>query len=471
MGQGQEDQIDERPAVDDPVLLARLLEASPYLTFLLDGLGQIIWVNEAVERIFGYTPAQVVGTNILDYIDAEWDPGALGSIAESLNAEGLRLPTVFQAFHRDGSTMIIEAWSNSQLSDPVLQGMVVCARRWDERVLLDQAFESLAAGEALEHTLRLLVQVMASETLEAHGAVVYDADGRPGFDDAVAHHALHPTQHEPSSGDDSPWELARRAGEPTVVATADLPEPMRSQAEAHGHRACWVWPVTDEHGGVEACLVAWRRGDELVPDFTRVRLLESLVRLARLAFERNRTQARLEHAATHDPLTHLANRAAFYDALAAGAAGPDDRRLGVLYLDLDGFKPVNDELGHGAGDEVLVAVARRLLGSVRDPDLVARLGGDEFAVLCPELVGTEQLEALAARLVQVVAEPFEVRGQHVSLGVSIGASTALAGSTDVDSLVEAADRALYRVKGAGKGGWALEPTETPVAGGAVRSPN
>ena len=453
---GHEDAAAEQPP-DDPRLLARLLEASPYLTFLLDGLGQIVWVNAAVVRIFGYQPAEVIGTNILDYIDADWDPGALGSIAESLDAEGLRLPTVFQAFHKDGDTMIIEAWSNSQLKDPILQGLVVCARRWDERVLLDQAFESLAAGEALEHTLRLLVQVMAAETLEAHGAVLYDGGGRPGFGRAVAHDGLHPAQHDPeASGDDSPWEQARRRAEPTVVATAELPEPMRSAAEAQGHQACWVWPVTDGDGGVEACLVAWRRGEELVPDFTRVRLLESLVRLARLAFERNRHHARLEHAATHDPLTHLANRAAFYDALEQAAHGPPDHLLGVLYLDLDGFKPVNDRLGHGAGDDVLVAVSRRLLGTVRDADVVARLGGDEFAVLCPRLSATTELERLAERLVQVVAEPFEVRGQHVQLGVSIGASTARAGGAHADQLVEAADRALYRVKGDGKGGWSLE---------------
>jgi diguanylate cyclase (GGDEF)-like protein/PAS domain S-box-containing protein len=448
---------------DDTDVLGRLLDVLPYLTFLLDSVGQILWTNAAVERIFGYRPAEVIGTNIFDYVDAEWDPGALGSIAEALDADGLRLPAVFQVVRKDGSTLIVEAWANSQLNDPLLQGLVACVRRWDERILLDRAFESLASGEALEDTLRLLVQVMAAETLDAHGAVVYDADGRPGFEQGVAHDALHPSQHQPGSGgDDSPWEQARRRGEPTVVATADLPESMRSAAEAQGHQACWVWPVTDGQGGVEACLVVWRRGEEVIPDFTRVRLLESLVRLARLAFERDRHQSRLEHAATHDPLTHLANRTAFYDALDQATNGPPERLLGVLYLDLDGFKPVNDELGHGAGDEVLVAVARRLLGTVRDADVVARLGGDEFAVLCPQLSSTDELGTLAERLVHVVAEPFEVRGKQVALGVSVGASTSPAGEADVDHLVEAADRALYQVKRTGKGGWQIASSESAV---------
>ncbi|OWY60987.1 hypothetical protein B7486_66220, partial [cyanobacterium TDX16] len=98
-----------------------------------------------------------------------------------------------------------------------------------------------------------------------------------------------------------------------------------------------------------------------------------------------------------------------------------------------------------------------------DADVVARLGGDEFAVLCPQLSSTDELEALAGRLVQVVAEPFEVRGEHVVLGVSVGASTSPAGDADVDHLVEAADRALYQVKRTGKGGWRIADADSAVS--------
>ena len=153
----------------------------------------------------------------------------------------------------------------------------------------------------------------------------------------------------------------------------------------------------------------------------------------------------------------------------SGAEGGDGTgRVGVLYLDLDGFKPVNDTLGHGAGDEVLVAVARRLDAAVRDGDLVARLGGDEFAVLCPTLTGTGELEVLAQRLVDVVALPFEVRGEQVTLGVSIGASIGTSGTVDGDGLVEAADRALYRVKRAAKGGWEISSSDS-LAGARLSS--
>jgi diguanylate cyclase (GGDEF)-like protein/PAS domain S-box-containing protein len=468
MGDGQGRPSQDAAAAereDDPAVLARLLDASPHLTFLLDSEGTVVWVSAAVERIFGYQPDELIGTNILTHVDSTWEPGALASIGEAFAADGLRLPTVFRALRKDGSTLICEVWANSQMQDPVLNGMVVQVRRWDERVLLDRAFESLAAGEPLEHTLRVLVEVMGCETLEAGGVILHGPVGTrgqrveaaPGLPDELV---------DLTDAGASPWQQAITTSQPQAARVAELPPPIRAAASAAGFDLCWAWPVVripDDVGdvqarGVDACIVAWRSGEEVEPDYTRVQLLDGLARMARLAFERARTQARLEHAATTDPLTQLANRARFYDSLeAAASTAGGGQQVGVLYLDLDGFKPVNDQLGHGVGDEVLAAVARRLTGAVREGDVVARLGGDEFAVLCPALASAEELGSLAARLVDVVAEPFEVRGEQVRLGVSVGASLAPVGASSGDQLVEAADRALYEVKGAGKGGWRLTP--------------
>ena len=446
-GEGQRDDADARR-------LVRMLDASPYITVLLDGDGTVMWVSEAVERLFGYTVAEALGSNILDHVDTEWDPAALGSIAEAFAGEGLRLPAIFRGVHKDGSKQIYEAWASAQLHDPALQGMVVLVRRWDERVLLDLAFESLAAGEPLAVTLGLLVEVMASETLDAQGAVIHDLrSGRPA---KVISHPDLPQELTTSDHRDVPWVRAAASGQRQTVAVDDLPEPVRSSARAAGHELCWAWPVpTAEGSGVDACLVAWRTSDAVDPDFTRTRLLDSLVRLAQLALERERTLARLEHAATHDALTSVANRARFYDELQAAVGDGADDLVAVLYLDLDHFKPVNDRLGHVAGDAVLQSVADRLRRAIRHGDLLARLGGDEFAVLCPHVREVVEVEQLAQRLVDVVAEPVSVRGDHVHLGASVGVSLGERG-TDGDLLVEAADRALYHVKDQGKGGWSLE---------------
>jgi diguanylate cyclase (GGDEF)-like protein len=142
----------------------------------------------------------------------------------------------------------------------------------------------------------------------------------------------------------------------------------------------------------------------------------------------------LRRRATHDPLTGLANRALLLERIAASTG-----EVTLLYLDLDGFKPINDRLGHAAGDEVLRIVARRLEHCVRaEQDTVARLGGDEFAVL----VG-DRAEDVTARVRTAFRDPFIVAGEPLRVGASLGLAT---GPPDAESLLAAADRAMYAVK-------------------------
>lgn len=155
-------------------------------------------------------------------------------------------------------------------------------------------------------------------------------------------------------------------------------------------------------------------------------------------------QVDLRHRATHDALTGLVNRAEFLD-LTARAMSRQDGRVGVVYLDLDRFKVVNDLGGHQLGDRVLVAAARRLHTGVRPSDVVGRVGGDEFAVLCHDLTQSDALELLAARLRAVMKAPLEVDGQLYQVGVTTGVAVSTPEATPED-LVDSADRAMYASK-------------------------
>ncbi len=164
------------------------------------------------------------------------------------------------------------------------------------------------------------------------------------------------------------------------------------------------------------------------------------------------TEKKLEHDAMHDVLTGLPNRALFLDhvnlTLSRRLRDPD-QNCGVLYLDLDRFKEVNDGLGHAAGDALLIAVAGRLRASLRPQDSAARLGGDEFAVLVENIVSAYDLEVVAGRILHELERPFEIFGQEVSAGASIGAAMANPDHTSSDLLVRDADVAMYRAKQAG----------------------
>ncbi len=188
---------------------------------------------------------------------------------------------------------------------------------------------------------------------------------------------------------------------------------------------------------------------------------------------RRELQARLRHLQMHDPVTRLPNRALFFERLTA-ALDPESYehggsgRIGLCYLDLDGFKAVNDTLGHRVGDRLLTAVAERLTRCAEEAaharagtPLVARLGGDEFALLVEDSTGTDQLADLAESVLAALQEPFDLSGRRLSVTASIGVVERHAAGTTPTALMQAADTTLYWAKADGKARWTLfDPSAT-----------
>jgi diguanylate cyclase (GGDEF)-like protein len=167
------------------------------------------------------------------------------------------------------------------------------------------------------------------------------------------------------------------------------------------------------------------------------------------ALARLRAEEQMRHDAMHDPLTGLANRSLLRDRLEHALARSDREGVttGVLYLDLDNFKQINDVYGHATGDRVLVEVARRLQAAVRPSDTVARIGGDEFVAVC-ESVSADTVLALAHRLIEGIAVPISAGGAQHELSASIGIAL---GETSAEALLSQADAAGYRAKAQGGG--------------------
>lgn len=173
--------------------------------------------------------------------------------------------------------------------------------------------------------------------------------------------------------------------------------------------------------------------------------------------ERKLVEKRLKQLALYDTLTGLPNRTLFFDRMnqLLQLAKRNNYVLGLLYMDLDHFKDVNDRLGHDVGDGLLVEAARRMTGCTRKADTVARLGGDEFIGICCKISSREDASVVAEKIIDALSRPFHIKGLECRIGVSIGISLYPGDGDDVETLLNRADQAMYGVKAGRKGGYLL----------------
>jgi diguanylate cyclase (GGDEF)-like protein len=213
-----------------------------------------------------------------------------------------------------------------------------------------------------------------------------------------------------------------------------------------------------ENGRVVGALSAGSRDPDRAYSAAEEKVLLAFAEHASLALTDAKNFGTALHRALHDMLTGLPNRALFMDRLRRAilrTKRQEHYRFAVLFLDLDGFKVVNDGLGHRAGDELLQAVANRLLAVVRPNDTVARLGGDEFVVVCENLLSENHAILLADRIAEVLATPVTVSGRDVTITASIGVVVTDAGHIGAEELLRDADVAMYQAKERGRARFAV----------------
>jgi diguanylate cyclase (GGDEF)-like protein len=200
---------------------------------------------------------------------------------------------------------------------------------------------------------------------------------------------------------------------------------------------------------------------------------ELLTRSIRYAIERKRAEERLTYLAQYDQLTGLVNRTLFRDRLIHAMARSKrlQQPMGLMLLDLDRFKPVNDTLGHEAGDTILKAVAGRLKECVREVDTVARMGGDEFTIILEGFSQEDDVTRVAERITKSLSEPFCLGTDHASIGVSIGITVYPHDDQEIDDLLRHADAAMYRAKQRGGNSFQFYIPNNPPSSALLSNPS
>lgn len=237
-------------------------------------------------------------------------------------------------------------------------------------------------------------------------------------------------------------------------------EKIKQYALPHGMRCCWSEPIKDSSGGKVLGAFGMYYNHPALPNTAELHDLISAARLAGIVMERDQAQKRIQILAYTDELTGLANRAAFSQHLAeiTKTSARHNRRFGLLYIDLDNFKAVNDSLGHAAGDLLLKTIAKRLVNTCREIDFIARLGGDEFCILIEE-VDDDYAANVARRCLDAIAQPIEMYSRKLTPACSIGIAYYPDDGKDLSELLKAGDTSLYTAKENGKNQYAFYKAE------------
>jgi diguanylate cyclase (GGDEF)-like protein/PAS domain S-box-containing protein len=456
----------ERPA---------LIDYLPDLVLVCDKDLTLRYTNRAVNAITGS-----LGHALNDLVHQE-DRAALRTSLEKVDqADGTALlPISCRLRQRDGSWRHVAGHARNLLSDPQVHGILISARDVTEQLqqqqhitadkkrqlhYLNRLFRMAQQPHAnLTSALTVILKATA-KALGTHRCAYWEVGGAP-----TATHCV-------MTYDDRKQNFVEDTPDPTF-ATAFFPllqQVLRSERqmvvadvdqEARAALACEYFHATaiksvmitpvQQASGVDGLLIVSHFGEARPWRTDESEFVDNVGGLISLIFrevERSKAEAQLRHLAHHDSLTGLPNRHFLFD-LAADVfpkVTAEATTVAAFFIDLDGFKKVNDNLGHSVGDELLKAAAMRLKNAVRKDDILVRLGGDEFMLLARNLSDMQIAEDIAQQIVESVRAPFLLQGHELSISASVGIALYPFDGTDIDTLMKKADIAMYQAKSAGR---------------------
>tara|TARA_B100000700_G_scaffold78427_1_gene88050 strand:- start:2788 stop:4098 length:1311 start_codon:yes stop_codon:yes gene_type:complete len=432
--------------MNSELLLDKLLDLLPDAVCAVDVEGRFVFISSACERILGYSQQELIGTAMIDLVHPDDRQRTLATAAEVMEGQ-LKMHFENRYIHRDGHAVDI-MWTARWLEEERIRLAVardITEIKRAERVqqaiyrISEAAYQTDGLVDLYRQIHRVIGELLPADNFQV---VLFDAaKGWLSFPYYIDERVPLPASQPLAPG--TPLYDVIHLGQALLI-TAE-------QAEAQGQEWFdWLGVPLISQAGVIGAVVMQSYTDGIRYTEEGKALLQFVSTQVAAAISRKQTEARLEHMARHDPLTELPNRMLFnqHFDMCLKRAYRSREHLALLYLDLNGFKGINDTLGHEAGDELLCEVARRLEGTVRESDMVGRMGGDEFTVLLTGIADQAAVIVVADKIRAALAEPFCLGGQlrEVDITVSIGTALYPEQGSDRQQLFRHADTDMYAVK-------------------------
>jgi diguanylate cyclase (GGDEF)-like protein/PAS domain S-box-containing protein len=440
--------IPSEEEADDDGALEELPAAAPrFCSVMEDESARVLACDRAFTEMFGYGEEELIGNGVLDHIHPDDQGRAVEGWLATIST-GREQQTRLRRRRKDGSWMWVDTTLHNLLNHPEHNYVLV--------EIIDVSAE-MQAQEALQEREELLRRLTAAMPV---GLLHVDNERNVVYNNARLLEILFGSEAPEIPGASTEQKLTAAfatSSEPHPAAASSASLLSTLTAESSAELDAVLTEVLGE--GVDRDVEV----DVTLPSGTWRRALMSLRALLRPTGEvmgaitcvldvtdSARARQELEHRATFDPLTHCHNRSSVLGALELELEREDSAITGVVYVDLDQFKPVNDELGHAAGDELLVLVAERLKLISRDSDVIGRLGGDEFLIVLRDIHGADMAMRAADRICEALCGSFELAGAVAELGASVGVACSGRKAISAEDLVKRADGAMYRSKQARK---------------------
>ncbi len=415
----------------------------PIGVFSIDESFLINYVNQGTKNLLGDQP--LIGISALGLVHPEDMSIIARTMADFTGGPRLGVPTPIRLLHQSGEYVPIECWVQKSFATGPVR-FVMALRDATPENCLDRFLEGVQQQEPLDVVLKWLVRSLDSRAGASTHAIVWDWNGERFLQGVATGTNVdvllnHPFLLRGRQKGDLPLNDVR--GDWTVTAFDATSVPLFvADGSAATHVSLLVPAQMVDAKETSVCCVVSLSQHGIAVGAGAQLACERIAHFAQLAIAHSHRAAQVLHDSLTDSLTNLMNRRAICSRLENWILGKVEGA--VVLIDLDGFKAVNDALGHAAGDDLLVEFSKRIMNAIGPYDFVGRLGGDEFAVL---LHGTSRAVADAVvRLHRIFDDPFPVAGMSFSLGASLGSTELQIGTDDLESALGRADREMYRAK-------------------------